>query len=311
MFAGRKMDNTATDQAVSERIRVGIAGWSYPDWNGSVYKGRIKDKLSYMAGFVDMIEINSTFYRPPDPKTAGKWVERTAAFPGFFFSAKLHQEITHEGRLDEAMVRSFRDGLAPLIAAGRFRHLLAQFKYDFDQTPEHRTHLQKIRNTFDGLGEMVFELRHNSWQSPESLAFLSDLGVTVANIDYPVGRDSFNLDQCLVGREGYFRLHGRNAAAWFDRQAGRDETYDYLYSKGELKGICDRALKLARSFKSLTIVANNHYGGKEVVNALQIKHRLTGQKVKAPPALVGKFPDLAQITAPETNEHCHEEGLLF
>ena len=154
-------------------------------------------------------------------------------------------------------------------------------------------------------------VQERPWQSPESLAFLSDLGVTVANIDYPLGRNSFNLDQCLVGREGYLRLHGRNAEAWFDKQAGRDETYDYLYSKGELKGICERALKLARSFKSLTIVANNHYGGKEVVNALQIKNRLTGRKVKAPPALVEKYPDLAEIALPEPEGNRHEEGLLF
>ena len=305
------MDSSSTDQAVREPIRVGIAGWSYPDWNGSVYRGRIKDKLAFMAGFVDMIEINSTFYRPPDSKTAGAWAERVAGYPDFFFSAKLHQEITHEGRLGVDMVRSFREGLAPLVDAGRLRHLLAQFKYDFNDTPGHRNHLQKIKESLDGLGEMVFELRHNSWQSPESLSFLTGLGVTVANIDYPLGRNSFNLDQCLVGREGYLRLHGRNAEAWFDKQAGRDETYDYLYSNGELKVICERAVKLAKSFKSLTIVANNHYGGKEVVNALQIKHRLTGKKMKAPPALVEKYPDLAEIVVPEPEGSRHDEGMLF
>ena len=166
VFVGSIVDSLFKDQAVSEPIRVGIAGWSYPDWNGSVYRGRIKDKLAFMAGFVDMIEINSTFYRPPDPKTSGAWAERVVGYPDFFFSAKLHQEITHEGRLGADMIRSFRDGLAPLLDAGRLRHLLAQFKYDFNDTPGHRSHLEKIKESMAGLGEMVFELRHNSWQSP-------------------------------------------------------------------------------------------------------------------------------------------------
>ena len=35
---------------------------------------------------------------------------------------------------------------------------------------------------------------------------------------------------------GYLRLHGRNTKAWFSK-AGRDDTYNYLYSKDEMDSI--------------------------------------------------------------------------
>ena len=46
---------------------------------------------------------------------------------------------------------------------------------------------------------------------------------------------------------------------------------------------------------SLTMIANNHYQGKEAVNILQIKSRLTGRKVPVPPLLAERYPDLREI----------------
>lgn len=287
-----------------DRIRVGIAGWSYPDWEGYVYGRGVKDKLRFIAGYVDMIEINSTFYRPPAERNSESWLRQTADLPDFYFTAKLHQEITHERVLGDDMVQSFRKGLAPLAAAGRLKHLLAQFRWDFADQPETRQHLSAIREKFHDMPPLVLELRHASWQSPQALEFLEGLCVTVANLDYPLAKNSFSLQECRVGRDGYLRLHGRNAEKWFDKKAGRDETYNYCYSAGEIEGIKDRALSLAKTYRMLTIVANNHYEGKEVANALQLKASLSGRKVKVPPALLGRYPDLKAIAEPEA-------GMLF
>ncbi len=38
----------------------------------------------------------------------------------------------------------------------------------------------------------------------------------------------------------YVRLHGRNAAKWWDHDEAEDR-YDYLYSRGELAPFADRA----------------------------------------------------------------------
>jgi len=273
----------------------GIAGWSYPDWTNIVYPPGTKDKLAYISRYVDMIEINTTFYRPPNAKTTESWLRRTEELPDFFFSAKLHNDITHRGQLYANMIRDFYEGLAPLASAGKLKHLLAQFRYDFDAVPDNRNYLEKIYEAFSGLAHLTFELRHNSWQAPQALDFLGSLGATVANLDYPTARDSFNLHVCEVGGDRYLRLHGRNRAAWFDAKSGRDDTYNYLYPHNELGEIKERILKIAKTARSLTVVANNHYEGKEVANALQLKTMTIGRPVPFPEGIVAKYPEMKEF----------------
>lgn len=282
----------------SGRIAFGIAGWSYADWDGIAYPRGTRDKLAFIAAFVDLIEINTTFYRPPDARLTEAWLRRVETKPDFFFTAKLHQDITHGGRIEPEMARAFQSGLRPLAQAGRLRHLLAQFKFDFDDRPERREHLRRIRETFGGLAHVTLELRHNSWQSPAAFAFLETLDVTVANLDYPLARNSFNLRECRIGTHRYLRLHGRNTAAWFDRRAGRDEVYNYNYPEEELNEIARRAAALAVAAESLTVVANNHFQAREVTNILQLKRIMTGQQVPVPECLLAHYPELKPIALP-------------
>jgi len=281
----------------SRNIRFGIAGWSYADWQGYVYPAGTRDKLRYVAEYMDVVEVNSTFYRPPEERTVASWVRRTADLPSLTFTAKLCQDITHRGSLATPLVRQIHDGMGPLVASGKLTHLLAQFRWDFADTAAAREHLHGIRERFGELANLAFELRHNSWQAPAALDYLRSLGVNLVNLDYPLARNSFNLHATGVGEHAYVRLHGRNSKAWFDRKAGRDETYNYLYSGDELDEIASRALKISEMSKSLTLIANNHYQGKEAVNALEIKARVTGRKVPVPPELLRKYPRLKEIAS--------------
>jgi uncharacterized protein YecE (DUF72 family) len=56
---------------------------------------------------------------------------------------------------------------------------------------------------------LAVEVKHKSWQAPETLDFLQDFGVAVCNLGYPTTWNSFTLQQCTVGEHGYFRMHGR------------------------------------------------------------------------------------------------------
>ncbi len=250
-----------------------------------------------------MIEVNSSFYRPPSFRTTESWVRRTEEHQEFFFTAKLHQDITHKGRLDDRLIGEIRQGFGPMVAAGKLKHLLAQFRYDFVATEQTGPYLRRIADSFRDMAEMTFELRHSSWQTPSALEFLEGLGVNVANLDYPMATNSFSMHACPVGQHGYLRLHGRNRAAWFSRGAGRDETYNYFYSGKELEGIRRRVGDLMSIKKSLTVVANNHYQGKEAANILQLKALTLNAKVLVPPVLVGKYPELARIARePDASE---------
>jgi uncharacterized protein YecE (DUF72 family) len=195
----------------------------------------------------------------------------------FFFTAKLHQSFTHEGKIDPVIVKQFHEGFRPFLDADKLKHLLVQFRYDFADLPAGRAHLGKIVDHFKDAFRIVVELRHKTWEKPESLGFLQDLGVTVANLDYPVSRQSFNLQHCTVGKNGYFRLHGRNAEKWFSK-AGRDEVYNYHYNETELAGIKERLDVLGKALESLTVIANNHFRGAELANAIELKALVSGQK---------------------------------
>jgi uncharacterized protein YecE (DUF72 family) len=278
------------------QIYVGIAGWSYPDWKGIVYPASRVDQLEYVSRFVDCLEINSTFYRPPSEKTTKSWLERTSDRREFFFTAKLHRSFTHEGRIDPETVKHFHTGFRAFLEAGKLRHLLVQFRYDFEDTDRNRRYLAQIIVRFCEVFDLAVEVRHKSWQSPEALEFLEGLGVTVCNLDYPTTRNSFGMHKCTVGKNGYFRMHGRNAAKWFSK-AGRDETYDYYYSRDELTQIKQRVDHLAGAFETLTVIANNHYRGAELANALELKALVSGQKQLVPEGLLRAYPNLERIAA--------------
>lgn len=281
---------------MTTRIYIGIAGWSYPDWKGIVYTDSKIDQLEFVSRFIDCIEINSTFYRPPFEKTTKSWLERTSKKTDFFFTAKLHRGFTHEGKIDAEIVKQFHKGFAPFLEAGKLKHLLVQFRYDFDDTNLNRQHLSKIVESFAGAFGLTVEVRHKSWQMPNGLDFLQQLSVSVCNLDYPTTWNSFGLQHCIVGRNGYFRMHGRNVEKWFSKEAGRDETYNYYYKENELTQIKQRIDELARAFETLTVIANNHFRGAELANALELRCLLTGQKQPVPEGLLRTYPQLAKIT---------------
>jgi uncharacterized protein YecE (DUF72 family) len=279
---------------MASEVYIGIAGWSYPDWKGIVYTDSKTDQLEYISGFVDCVEINSTFYRPPFERTTESWLKKTSKKPDFFFTAKLHKSFTHEGKMDSQIVKYFHKGFEPFLEAGKLKHLLVQFRYDYDDTNRNRQHLAEIVKNFSDSFDLAVEVRHKSWQMPDALNFLEGLGVAVCNLDYPTTWNSFDMQQCTIGRNGYFRMHGRNAAKWFSK-AGRDETYDYYYNEKELAQIADRVDKLAKAFAVLTVITNNHYRGAELANALELKALITGQKQNVPEGLLKTYPNLAKI----------------
>ncbi len=278
---------------MAQNLFIGVAGWSYPDWERVVYPRGSGDRLTFLSQFVDCIEINSTFYRPAQAKYAQSWLNRTRHKEGFFFTAKLLNLFTHEFSTDRKTAQMFTQGLMPLFEAHKLRELLMQFRYDFDDTPGHRDHLKRLAELFGQQFLLVIEVRHRSWQNIEALAFLDGLDLAVANLDYPTGRDSFDLDTAGSGPLGYLRMHGRNEEKWFSRSS-RDETYDYYYSEEELAEIQERIRRLSRLYRSVVVITNNHYQGAAVANALELKANLTGKKVDVPEDLLMRYPRLGK-----------------
>lgn len=283
---------------LSALIRIGSAGWSYPDWDGIVYPSRRSrdfDPLACLAAFLDCVEINASFYRIPNPGSAASWAERTAPFERFLFTAKLWRGFTHEalGPGDEAREaeRAFREALQPLRDAGKLGALLVQFPYSFHDTPESRTRLGEILGRFADF-PVVVEVRHSSWLKEEFTSYLREQGVAFCNVDQPALSSNIPPTAHVTAPTAYVRLHGRNAGAWFEEGAGRDRRYDYLYSAEELAGWAGRITSLAATAKDVIVIANNHYRGQGVANALELRSMIEGTKVQGPPGILDAFPRL-------------------
>ena len=76
--------------------RIGCAGWSIPRQHAHLF-GEGDSLLARYASRFDLVEVNSSFYRPHQRKTWERWAASVP--PRFRFTAKLPQEISHERAL--------------------------------------------------------------------------------------------------------------------------------------------------------------------------------------------------------------------
>lgn len=76
-------------------VRVGVSGWSYPEWRGNFYpKGLVRRReLEYASRQMNSIEINGSFYSLQSPDSYRKWADSTP--DDFLFSVKGSKYITH------------------------------------------------------------------------------------------------------------------------------------------------------------------------------------------------------------------------
>ncbi len=275
-------------------LRIGPAGWSYKDWDGIVYpspKPRDFDPLTYLAGYFDTVEVNSTFYRPAAATAAKGWVERAVegerAPDRFRFTAKLWQRFTHQ-RADAftpADVDLVRRGFDPLAESGRLGAVLVQFPWSFKRDDINREWLEDVTRAFgrEGAGyPLVLEVRHASWDVPPFYRGLAERGVGFVNVDQPLFGKSLGPSAAATAPVGYVRLHGRNYDDWFRPDVGVEARYDYLYSAEELRPWAERAKAVAAVAPETYVVTNNHYRGQAIANAGMLEAMITGGKVGVP-----------------------------
>ena len=265
-------------------VYIGTSGWSYPrgkgTWTGYFYPAGKINELEYYSQFFNAVEVNSSFYRPPDPGYAANWVRRTPA--DFLFAVKLWQKFTHpkmyQAATGEAVAISqrdvdlFRHSIEPLHESGKLGALLAQFPPSFKNDRYGQQLLTAIMRTF-GQYRLAVELRHRSWSDDAHTADrLREGNVAWVQIDEPGFPSSIAADIPLTVDMAYFRFHGRNRETWW---TGDSETrYKYLYSPEEISELADK-MKPALEQASLTFAFfNNHWRGYAPRNATDIKKQL-------------------------------------
>lgn len=306
------MESTGQNRAPagSNRIRIGMAGWSYKDWEGIFYPlGMQRQKmhpLEYLARFFDTTEINTSFYGPLKPELAKLWCRKVAAVnPEFVFTAKLYRAFTHSPLAvmeptsaatirptdeDEAQTR---EGLDALADEGKLGALLIQFPVSFKNTSLNREYLERLLRQFIEYPRVV-EVRHSSWNDAATLASFAEQNVGFCNIDQPQLGRSLAPTEHVTATVGYVRLHGRNYDQWFDSD-NRNDRYNYLYKENELEDWKERIESVAERAVTTYVITNNHFESKAGVNAIQLKAMISGKRVLAPPTLIQKYPELRRF----------------
>ena len=295
------------------QIRIGTAGWSYKDWDGIFYPPELRSRklhpLEYLPRFFDVVEINTSFYGHIKPELARLWSRKVAAVnPNFVFTAKLHRSFTHSPLAvmeptsaatikpsdeDEAQAR---EGLDALATQGKLGALLIQFPVSYKNTSLNREYLDVLLRQFIEFPRAV-EVRHSSWDNPETLAYFSRQNIAFCNIDQPLIGRSLQPTEHVTSALGYVRLHGRNYDQWFDCD-NRNDRYNYLYTESEIAGWKEKIERIAHQAEVTYVIANNHFQAKAGVNALELKHLLTGKRVTAPPPLLDHYPELKKMADP-------------
>jgi uncharacterized protein YecE (DUF72 family) len=276
---------------VSTPIRIGTCSWADDSLVKYWYPREIRspeERLRYYAERFDTVEVDSTYYRLPEPETVAKWAERTP--PGFVFHVKAFGMMTRHpvkldqlppelrdaaetderGRVDrppgalrgEVFAR-FHDALYPLREAGKLGGILLQFPSYIVCKPASFEYLEWAKDGLRG-DEMLVEFRHRSWLDDENrarvLSFLEELGATHVIVDAPKteAKNLVPTVMALTSRSAYVRFHGRNASTWNIRGKSAAERFNYLYSHDELREWAEPLRELAGQGNQVFAMFNNN-----------------------------------------------------
>jgi len=234
------------------RLRLGCAGWNIPREFAAEF-GAGASQLARYATRLDAVEINSSFQRPHRRETYERWAASTP--PGFAFSVKLPQVITHEQRLVGAMPAfdAFRDQVEGL--GERLGCLLVQLppSLAFDARVAGRFGAA-LRRRY--VGPVAIEPRHASWFTPQADALLAGcrFGRVLAD---PVRHDAGAAPGGWPGTV-YVRLHGSPRMYWS------------RYEDGLLGLLAPRLKMAAAEAEHCWCIFDNTAAGQSVGDALRL-----------------------------------------
>ena len=258
-------------------MRIGTSSWSSPDWRGPFYPegAEAGSFLAHYAARFDTVECDATFYRIPSAKTVDGWRDRTP--PGFLFTAKLPQEITHDKGLVDCAA-PLREFLTVMERLGdKLGPILAQFAYvakgmdpnEYATGASFRERLAPFLALWPKERPLAVEVRNATWIAPPLLDLLKERGIPLAFSAYYTMPAP---EKLLAGPDP------RTAELTYVRFIGDHKKMDALVAKlksegkraGEWSALAvDRTAEMKRWAVALKSTAkgpvlayfNNHYAG--------------------------------------------------
>ena len=173
-------------------IRIGIGGWNYAPWRGTLYPDKLPQKreLEYASRALTAIEINATFYGRQKPASWSNWADTVP--DGFQFAIKASRYCVSRSKLAESA-----DSIANFFGQGfevlgpKLGPILWQFapfkRFDSDDIG---AFIDLIPTQLGGLKlRHAFEPRHKSFHDEKffGLCRARDIAIVLEDSDdYPV-----------------------------------------------------------------------------------------------------------------------------
>ena len=270
------------------KIEVGTASWTDRTLLESGWYPQSADnpekRLAYYARQFPVVEVDSTYYGPPNEQTTRLWAERTPKH--FTFNIKAFSLLTghptkvssiykdlrpdtdkknvYPGDLPpqayEEVWTRFLSALDPLVEAGKLGALLFQFTPWFGIRKSNKEYMLEVAHRCKPL-RPVFELRNASWfergNADETLDFLRAHKLPFVSVDMPQGyKNSIPPVVAATADLAVVRFHGHS-----DKWTSKDihEKFGYEYSPQELAEWAPRLKELAAQTETTQVFMNNCY----------------------------------------------------
>jgi uncharacterized protein YecE (DUF72 family) len=231
---------------------VGTSGWAYPTWKPGFYPADVPARafLNFYAAHLNSVEVNYTFRTLPSPSQLQGWLDATP--PGFRFSFKAPQRITHFQRLRESTdtTAEFLAALEPALQAGKLGPVLFQLPPNFAADDARLDDFLKIPALKKKKLRLAFEFRHPSWFSEATYSILRghNAALCIAESDDLATPDIATADfRCYRLRRsgGYSAGQITDFTARFTALAQHGELFAYFKHEDEPTGALN-ALALLR-----------------------------------------------------------------
>jgi uncharacterized protein YecE (DUF72 family) len=247
-------------------IRVGTSAFTAAGWENAFYPAGMqpRDFLTYYATKFNTVELDSTFYRTPARSTVTGWANKTP--PGFIFSLKIPQSITHEKCLEDCdeEFKTFVD-TAELLGKDKLGPMLFQFPYfnrkKFKSGAEFLARLRPFLKKLPKDHHFALEIRNKTWLDEHFVQLLREHHVALAVIDQAWMPGITELTQRLDPITADFTY-----VRWLGDRKGIEEqtkTWDktIVDRRPALARWVDYCYQTTRRGIKVYAYANNHYAG--------------------------------------------------
>ncbi|MGA2813530.1 MAG: DUF72 domain-containing protein [Candidatus Acidiferrum sp.] len=244
-------------------IYLGTCAFTASGWSGAFYPKGLKpaDYLSFYSERFDTVEIDSTFYGCPVPKTVTNWRDKTPS--DFVFSVKVPQSITHERILLNCQ-EEFESFLATMRLLGnKLGPIVFQFphfdKYQMKDRHAFTGRLVPFLKTLPHEHRFALEIRNRKWLDAEFADMLRSFNVALVmqDIHTMAGPTTMTFDP-VTADFSYVRLLGNRRQIEMRTTVWEKIVEDKTEKVSEWVKYCQAVQR--RGIKQY-VYANNHYEG--------------------------------------------------